>query len=531
MANSPGPILAPRQRLVNRPPTTSPYNKQGARRATFYTLLLRPPAQIASALSYVLLVRLLSERDYGIYNLFYATLPLVSAAASFGLEHTLRRFQPEYLKKGQNRLADLVVRKIGVIRLLTNAGLLLLILALWQYVAPPFKILEYRDYFWLFAVIVLTHFQCVILTIALSSHLLQKYSLGMQAAFSILKAAGYGLWAFVLDFNLWVAFLVDLGVYLLFYGGLKYYYTFKPNHAIGDIESIPKEEKWRLFRYGAFYNFNDAGSLPLRAQTDNFFIAALLDPIAVGAYSFGTQLSQMISRATPVRMLESVIQPIFFSLDYKNNADRVQNYFSLLMSLGLVVSIPPFAFITCYHLELVDVVFGGQFREYAGLLPLIFLFSAANSIASPINLVAQLKEKAHIVFASRIFSIYNILANLALIPIIGVAGAVVASGTAVLMKNLFIWWFVRDLGKWHGAVRFLGLSAFLWGAFVVLVLVGSRLLPEQPIQQLLIGVPLWCGFFLLHLRTWAFTGEQREIVGKLFSGSESRALRLLGLTR
>src|SRR5690606_36625649 len=112
--------------------------------------------------------------------------------ASFGLEHTLRRFQPEYLSKGENRLADRLVRRVSLIRFLSTIGVLALIFATWRYVAPIFKMEDYRSVFLLFAVLAVTHFQCSILSIALSSHLLQKHSVGTQAAFSIGKAVAYG---------------------------------------------------------------------------------------------------------------------------------------------------------------------------------------------------------------------------------------------------------------------------------------------------------------------------------------------------
>src|SRR5690606_13471569 len=133
------------------PPMTRLYSKQRARRAVFHTLLLRPPSQVATFIGYVLLVRLLSEAEYGVYNLFYALLPLLAAVASFGLEHTLRRFQPEYLKEGENRLADRLVRRIGLIRLASTAVVLALIYFLWPSVAPFFQIESYRSVFAIFA--------------------------------------------------------------------------------------------------------------------------------------------------------------------------------------------------------------------------------------------------------------------------------------------------------------------------------------------------------------------------------------------
>src|SRR5690606_24295756 len=153
----------------------------------------------------------------------------------------------------------------------------------------------------------------------------------MQAVFSLSKAVLYAAAGFVWGLDLVTVFLIDLAAYLLLYAGLKYHYMTRADRRSGTADRLPPGDRRRLVKYGIFYNFNDAGTLPLRTRTDNFFIAAYLDPVAVGAYSFCTQRSRTIYRATPLKLLESVVRPLFFSLNYKKNVERVQTYFSLLV--------------------------------------------------------------------------------------------------------------------------------------------------------------------------------------------------------
>jgi len=47
----------------------------------------------------------MSKTDFGVFNLLYSFIPLVGTVASLGLEQTLRRFQPEYLRQGSLRPA------------------------------------------------------------------------------------------------------------------------------------------------------------------------------------------------------------------------------------------------------------------------------------------------------------------------------------------------------------------------------------------------------------------------------------------
>jgi O-antigen/teichoic acid export membrane protein len=488
------------------------------------------PGQVASLAAYVVLVRFLSESEFGIYSLFYALIAVVSTALSLGLENTLRRYQPEYLRQGEHRLAHLIVRRIGAIRLATNVVVLLLIMALWDTLAPFFKIADYETYFWLFSLIILTRFQCSILTLALSSHLLQQYSAGPAAMFAVIKVLGYVFAAGVLGFDLWTVFWVDLVAYVLYYAAMKYFYEFRPDHRSGTIDTIPKAEKRRMLRYGAYYNFNDAGTLALSPGSHNFFLAALLDPIAVGVYSFCTRLDWMLSNVNPLRHVETVVFPIFFSLDHRKHPERVTKSFSLLLTIGLLVRIPVAVFVICYYREIVTVVFGGKFIEYSYVMAGVMFFSVFNTSETPVGLVAQLEEKVRVILGSKIFGLYGLAANIILIPIIGISGAVIAHGTALLFKTLFIWWFVRDLARWEHAVGFVLRSALVWGVFAGLAYLGGRFLPAQPLAQLAFGLCVWCGFGLLYVRSGVLTDEQRETIGNLFGGREKKVLRLLGVT-
>ena len=508
--------------------SASPYTRKSARSAAFFAIVFRVPGQIATLIGYVVLVRFLSESEFGVYSLFYATLPLVGTLISFGLENTLKRYQPEYLRKGENRLAHRLTRRIGQFRLVSTTIFLIVIVLFWTQIAPFFKIAEYRDQFLLFGLVIIAHFQCQVLVISLSAHLLQKFSVGITAVFSILKLVGYSLAAGLFGFDLWMAFIVDLIAYAVFYVGLKYAYLKKPDHSSGEQVSLPPQERKRLTRYAAYYSFNDAGTLTLDTRKESFFLAALLDTVSVGAFAFAERFNVMLGRISPIHLLDSVVQPLFVSLDYKQYPERIHKYFSLLINTALLVRLPTFVFTACYHAQIVEVLFGGRFMEYSYLLAVVAMFSMGTVIGPPVTLVAQMEEKAQFVLASKIFGVYGIAASLLLIPVIGVLGAAIASGTAILMKNLFIWWFVRKLARWRSAFTFITRAALIWGTFVALVVLQQRWLGGGSLLELASGLLVWCGFFLLQVRA-AMGPEERQIVAGLFSGRELKLLRLFGV--
>ena len=508
--------------------TTNPYTQKGARAAAFHVVLFRIPAQIATLLGYVVLVRWLPETEYGVYGLFCAMLPMVGTLLSFGMENTLSRYQPEYLRRGENRLANRLVRKIALLRLAITGLFLATVLLFWSDIAPFFKVAQYREQFVLFALLMLTHFQCQILNLSLSAHLLHKYSAGLTAAFSIFKLAGYALVFMLHMFTLRTAIIVDLLAYLLFYLSLKYAYKVKPDHRKGEHVTLPSEEKKRLIRYAAYYSFNGVATLGIDGRKDNFFIAAWMDTLSVGAFAFAQRFDEMLGRVSPVHLLESLVQPLFVSLDYKNDPQRIHRYFSLLISVALGMRLPLFAFTAAYHREIVQVIFDGRFLDYSYLLAVTAMFSLGIVIGTPVTLVAQLQEKAHFVLASKIFGVYAIAASLLLIPVMGVLGAVIAGGTAVSMK-VFVHLVLRARSRAVEERRaILDARRPVWGGFALAVLLQRVWIDGHPALELGAGLLIWSGFFLLQIRA-AAGPDERRIVGNLFSGRERKLLRLIGV--
>ena len=375
------------------------------------------------------MVRGMSEYDFGVFHLLYAVIPLISAGASLGLEQVLRRYQPEYLSQNRGPAAAWLVRIVSRARLGANLVVLGLILAGWHVITPLFQLEPYRNEFVLFSALILLFFQFRVLEISLSSHMLQKYSVGMQAGAAIVKLISYSAFALLGDLSLQNAILSDTLAYGLAFSAMYIVHRRLCTPASRALSSpLSKEERKRLFRYGLFYNFNDAGTLTLNAKIDNFFIASIIDPVAVGLYSFYSRLAVMARHILPINMFLNVVRPIFFAIPKEKSTDRIPRYFTLLLNTSLVVQIPITAFTLSFHEEIVIVVFGAKFLSHSWLLPVVMLFTTLNTIGPSVLLVAQYAERAAIILIGKIFGIYNIIALLALIPMLGVYGAALASG-------------------------------------------------------------------------------------------------------
>jgi O-antigen/teichoic acid export membrane protein len=507
------------------------YNREKARRSLFNTLGYRTISQVATLLGYIVLVRALSEESFGILSLLYAFIPIISTFASLGLEQTLRRFQPEYLGRGEAATAERLVRIVAIARLISNAAIIGIILVTWNLVARFFQMEPYRGEFALFSLLVLLYFQGRVLEFALASHMLHRFAVGSTVLLSIAKLATYLVLVGLHALTLRSAICADTIAYALAYAFLRFaYWRHVKTGVIGSAPPFSPAERKRLWRYALFNNFNDAGGVLLYVQTDNFFIAALLNPVAVGAYAFYTRINAMLSNLTPMRVLETVVQPLFFAVPRAEAGVRIPRYVTLLINCSLLAQMPLIAYTLAYHHDIVAFLLGGKFLDISWLLPVVVAFgTTSNVIAIPVTCVAQYEERASLIMISQIFGLYQIACMILFVPVVGLLGAAIATGTFHLFRNLFVWWNVREHARWLNFPAVLLWNPLVWGGAVGLCIALRHLLPGPPIVAMAAGA-LICGLaLLLYVRTPALCASDRELLAQLFHGREGRLLHKLGV--
>jgi len=419
--------------------------------ATKSLIIFKIAGEIVSLGITIFLVRYLSENYYGIYNLLYSTIGLTVAFISLGLNDTLNRFIPEYYQKGEFILANRLYRIASLLRLLANIVVIIVIFGLWHYVASFLKIEPYRDYFLLFSPIIILFTQWSLINICLNSYFLQKYTQMFYLIFMLLKGIGYVI-VFLFKLDLRAVIFVDIIGFIILLILLQYVYAHKIPMTGGSYKFLPQEKK-RLFRYSFYYNFNDLGVQLLDVNIDNFILVYFLNPVAVGVYSFCNRISKLIGRFIPTNYLMDVIRPAFFSA-YSTEKEGANKFFQFMIKITYIFYLPIFVIFAIYNKEIINLITGGKYIEYGGALVMVFLFQILSAFQLPLGLVAQLNERAEIILYSRIFGIYNLIADIIMIRWWGVMGAVIATGTAMLFKNIFIWWFVRKDASFKGMGKF-----------------------------------------------------------------------------
>jgi O-antigen/teichoic acid export membrane protein len=489
-----------------------------------YTLLFKTLGQIFSVTATILLVKALSENDYGIYNLLYSVIGLIGTIASLGLHDTLQRFIPEYYQKGKFSIANTLFQFSSALRLVADIAVLGFLLLFWQEIAPILKLTAYKQYFMFFTLVAVLHQQRSMLEICLSSYFLHKSTKALNVLFPIFKVVGYGYIIFA-EKNLWWAILIDLLAHIMIYLLLRILYHRKVPISGGDSNRLPREEKKRLTRYAFFYNFNNTGTGLLNADFDNFIIVMMLNPVAVGAYSFYSLLSINITAFLPLRYFKGVIIPAFFALvTSSKTTDSTTQIFQWLVKMNLIFAVPCFFFLLLFTDDLVFLLFDNKFIEFSSILSMMFFFSILNSV--PVGTVAQLKEKADIVLYSKIFAVYNLIAGIILIKFFGIWGVAFATGTAILAKNCFVWYFVRKEANLNGMGAFFLKIILFWVTISFGIHNINQIIPTHAFYQLFLGTLIFTITFFIQFRCNYFKDFEKKVMADL-SGNNLTLLKLL----
>ena len=487
-----------------------------SKKAFKYTLIFKTLSQGLGFIATLLLVRGLSEHDYGIYNLLYAIISIIGMISSFGIVDSLQRYIPEYYEKGEFIIAHNLYRTASFIRLISNVLILGFILLLWDTLAPVLKLNGYKTYFMIFTLVIILHMQRAMLETCLSSYFLHKYSKAIGILFPLIKAVGYG-YIIIFEKSLLSTILIDTLAYLIIFIALQLLYYNKIPASMGLLTQFSKQEKKRVAKYALFYNFNNASLGLLDANFDNFIIAMLLNPVAVGGYSFCIRLTRQINVLLPFHFFSDVITPSFFSASTLSDNFNTTHFFQLVLKINSILSVPILFFLVLYGDNIIITLFNGKFIEYSNVLCGTFFFSMFNTL--PVGLIAQLRERADIILYSKVFAFYNLIADLILIKMFGIWGAVIATGTANLGKKLFVWYFVKKEANFKKMKSFFVKLIGIWGFVTALLFVMSPVIDQM--------IELYCGIlvfgiaFIFQFKLNYFNGTEKKFISNLI-GNDRR---------
>jgi len=411
------------------------------RKNSFYMLLERSIVPLINFIVTVFIIRRLTIDDYGIYNILLALMSYISLFSSLGLPNIFQRYVPEFHQKGNIPELKKLIERGLLWRFLVTCITMLIFIVFSEYLGKLLNFQNAFKYFLIFSVAIIFYLESSLLSIFLTSIFHHKMYVKSQIIYVLFRSV---LLFYLLSIGKQLkGLLIAESISYVFLFILQFYY-YKKFIGVRISNKNVKLPIKRLLRFGGYSYFNEIGAEILSVSTDLIIISAFLGPLAVGIYSFANRLMMLISRILPQFMFMSIIRPVFFTKYVQNkDPEQIKKMFNFLMKIIAFVSFPLLMEIIIFGDKLIIYVFDPKYIKSMNVLYVVACFFTLNFFVRPIELVLQSIEKVNVLFYSKLFAIYNLIADFLIVRHFGIIGVAVVTGTAVLGKNIFCYLYAK----------------------------------------------------------------------------------------
>ncbi len=366
----------------------------------------------------------LSPSDYGMIALNAITAGIGTIVGGWGLDNFANRLEIKYFHDDEKR-----AKCLGWV-FIANMALALIVCCLLSLL--PHLIYRYLyqgnklPYFYLYLIPVWTVFTQRIITFY------QHYQINMQQASSYsrlniaLQLSNFAILVpgfLLFNFSL-TGYMVSMFAVDLFYAGLIM--------SIWIPSVLELDTRYRRyirlgFRYGLPLHFQGYMSL-IQDYLDRFLVANKLSISTLGLYSFSFSFSNNYLFTTQA-MHYSLNPEVYRKLDQKTfNGDDTSTYFhGVCLFYFMAIALIGFAF-SLFSREIIMVLANARFHEAYKIVPVIiasFILLDMNSVYNSTRVFIKNKTRFQ-TLTSYASALFKVILLLALIPMLGVWGAVIA---------------------------------------------------------------------------------------------------------
>jgi len=405
----------------------------------------------------VILIRGLTQKAYGILKLVDSIKLVGIYICSLGLEKTFLRFGAEFVTKKQ---LSMIKRMLANFCKLRGTALITFGIIFLLFKNPIAKFFNFPETLvTLFPLIIAILFFSSLnglwgfaLTSSRMAHVNNSIIRSMISLFNII---GF-IFALSFRLGLWgiLAVLLLNQVITAVYFTLINIRWFRkiqktwPSQSDSKIIREYQNLRKRIFRFATFSFMGVNVNIFKDISVDNFFIVRYLDTTQVALYGLASTIITYIAKFNPPAMLRGVFQPIFVGRYVETNdaKELIRGHFTLI-KITLFTMLPLYSLLVLLGKETIGIIYS---REYLAAFPALlllsffFFFVGLNNAYNP---VINALEKNELYFITGIFSIYNLIMDILLIPRYGIQGAAIATGSAGFLQYIFFWaalrWYVK----------------------------------------------------------------------------------------
>lgn len=171
--------------------------------------------------------------------------------------------------------------------------------------------------------------------------------------------------------------------------------------------------------------------------TDTLMLGYFKTPAVVGLYNGALSLAHLIPMA--LTSMVFIYTPIISQLYPKNLLDEIKRSYAVLTKWVFSVTLPVFLIFIFFPDIVLSFLFGSQYIGAATTLQFLALGFFVHTFLGPngATLVAMGKTKI-LMWASTASAVLNVVLNVSLIPLVGITGAAVATASSLALANMIL---------------------------------------------------------------------------------------------
>lgn len=389
-------------------------------------------------------------QEFGEYSFLVSSIVVLGILVNFGLDGIIQRYVAEFLvRKKYGKVNKIIIFSL-FLRFILLIALSLILFVSYPFLKNTFALTLGTSSFIFFLIIFFIDRIKSLLGPALLAAYLEIYKEKINSiiyqifkliTFSYVVMSGFGIRELLIAW-LGVELLSISHFVIISWKKLKK----KENKII--LEPFQKSEIERMVKYGKNHAIGIALFIFMDIAVDNIMIGFYLNQEAVAFYAFAMSILLIVTKMNPLSILKSTFGAILTRLYIKKKSLKlIKFYYVIITKLNFIVTFPLCAIFLVNLENIIKIIYSENYIETISLVNLGIFFMLINSNNFSFNPLMEALEKNKIFFYAGIFSIFNLVGNLTLIPIYGVFGALISTGTAGILMFIFYHYSFKKIFK------------------------------------------------------------------------------------
>jgi O-antigen/teichoic acid export membrane protein len=480
-------------------------------------------SNVISVFVTIFLIRKLPVEDFGIYSLFLGSLGMFGIFSINGAIVALRRYIPELIQKKYYSYLKTFVRNLYLFSFSLGFVIIILVFIFKNEVGGLLQIRKFDIYFSIFIINIILFLQSTFNNSVLTTIYEQKFLSIVNLISILIRGILYAIFLHVITIELiFIIEAITLGVNAI--AGI--FYTFYKINNIGNDDEVPispgeiKANRKRMRKYVALSTADEMGESAFSQVSDYYFISAFLGPEAIGMYAFPYKLISSVLTWIPFTNIIRFIKPYYISQYYETGENKiflniVYNFFTkmVLFFLGYILIM-----IIAYQNLINIYLFDSKYIGTETLLLIIIPYFFMGAFTYPNYFMLEISEKIQYTLYSKIFAVFNIVADYIVLKYTpwGILGVGAATGISALLKNYYIYYYVKKRTSVSLNVSELFRSVLILLIFAVIVISTSYF--TSLVLRILLPLILSLISILLLIKIFRpFNQEEKKQLNKLFT--------------